>query len=276
MAYSYYFLTQSRLLTLHQRESGLRSLRQPAPAFAQLIGCCTRTTSRLHFAKRTPYFAILILCFGIFTSSGIEARNKLPAVSSDGLRLISQDGFAAVYVSQGADFSSYDAVALLDCTVEFRKNWQRDQNEEIPFSVKDKDVARIKANLADEFRKVFSQELKAKGENVVNEGGPNVLVLRPAIINLDISVPDAMEKIDVWTLTASAGQMTLYLEIYDSTSNKLLARVIDPEESRDFGNFTVRNEVTNLADADRILVMWSDTLGSFLTKARSTRTESSD
>jgi len=96
-----------------------------------------------------------------------------------------------------------------------------------------------------------------------------VLVLRPAIINLDISVPDAMERIDEVTLAASAGQMTLYMELYDSTTNELLARVIDPEESRDFGNFVVRNEVTNLADADRILKKWADTLGDFLVQARS-------
>jgi len=219
---------------------------------------------------------MLILYLGLLIVPGVEAEDKLPAASSDGLRLISQDGFAAVYASDGADFSNYDAVALLDCTVEFRKNWQRDQNEEIPFSVKDEDIARIKKDLADEFKKVFSQELSAKGEKVVTEAGKNVLVLRPAIVNLDISVPDAMEKIDVRTLTASAGQMTLYLEMYDSISDKLLARVIDPEQSRDFGNFTVRNEATNLADADRILKTWSDTLGSFLTKARNTLKQTPD
>ena len=89
-----------------------------------------------------------------------------------------------------------------------------------------------------------------------------------AIINLDISVADAMERIDEVTLTASAGQMTLYMELYDSTTDVLLARVIDPEESRDFGSFAVRNEVTNMADANRILKRWADTLGDFLIQAR--------
>jgi len=216
----------------------------------------------------------LLLAIATLTGQPASASNKLPQVSADGLKLVKQDQYAAVYMKDGATFGNYDKVAILDCTVEFRKNWQRDQNEDIPFSVKDKDVARIKAALSKEFSKVFSQELAARGETIVTEGGPDVLVLRPAIINLDISVPDAMERVDEVTLTASAGQMTLYMELYDSTTNELLARIIDPEESRDFGNFVVRNEVTNLADANRILKKWADTLGDFLTQARSAKADS--
>ena len=218
-----------------------------------------------------PVSLLVLLAAVTLAGPVVSAGNKLPQVSADGLKLINQDKYAAVYLKDGADFSGYDKVAILDCTVEFRKNWQRDQNEDIPFSVKDKDVARIKAALAAEFSKVFSQELVARGETVVTVGGTDVLVLRPAIINLDISVPDAMERIDEVTLTASAGQMTLYLELYDSTTNELLARIIDPEEARDFGNFVVRNEVTNLADANRILKKWADTLGDFLMQARSAK-----
>jgi len=211
-------------------------------------------------------------CFvlGVATLLGQSAiaRDQLPQVSADGLKLVKQDEYAAVYLADGADFSNFDKVAILDCTVEFRKNWQRDQNEDIPFSVENKDVVRIQEALAAEFKKVFSEELSARGETLVTDAGADVLILRPAIINLDISVPDAIEKPDEVTLTASAGQMTLYMELYNSTSNKLLGRVIDPEESRDFGNFMIRNEVTNLADADLILKQWADRLGDFLAKAR--------
>lgn len=207
------------------------------------------------------------------SSAAASAAGKLPEVSPDGLKLTKQDKYAAVYLKDDAAFGDYDKLAILDCTVEFRKNWQRDQNEDLPFSVKNSDVARIKTALAAEFSKVFSQELTARGETVVTEGGTDVLVLRPAIINLDISVPDAMARVDEVTLTTSAGQMTLYMELYDSTTNVLLARVIDPEESRDFGSFAVRNEVTNMADANRILKKWADTLGDFLIQARSANSD---
>lgn len=212
-----------------------------------------------------PLTALIVMTLA---GQGADAKDKLPQVSADGLQLAQQNEYAAVYLQEGVDFSNYDKVAILDCTVEFRKNWQRDQNEDIPFSVRDQDVTRIKAALAAEFKKVFSAELSGRGENVVTEGGADVLVLRPAIINLDISVPDAIEKVDEVTLTASAGQMTLYMELYNASTDALLARVIDPEESRDFGSFVIRNEVTNLADADLILKQWADRLADFLAKAR--------
>jgi hypothetical protein len=48
------------------------------------------------------------------------------------------------------------------------------------------------------------------------------------------------------TITASAGQMTLYAEFYDSVSNQLIGRVVDPETVRGFGDqFMAQNRVTN-------------------------------
>ncbi|MDH5277374.1 MAG: DUF3313 domain-containing protein [Gammaproteobacteria bacterium] len=49
----------------------------------------------------------------------------------------------------------------------------------------------IAANAADEFRKIFTEELQDKGDyQVVDTAAPEVLVLRPAIINLAITAPD--------------------------------------------------------------------------------------
>ncbi|MBK7519592.1 MAG: hypothetical protein IPI75_05510 [Gammaproteobacteria bacterium] len=44
---------------------------------------------------------------------------------------------------------------------------------------------------------------------------------------------------------------------------------MDPEAATDFGSMMVRNEVTNQADADRIMKKWADTIGSYLQHARS-------
>jgi hypothetical protein len=85
---------------------------------------------------------VLVVCLTL-VSHIANAGSKLPQVSEDGLRLSKQDDYAAVYLKDGAVFGGYDKVAILDCTVEFRKNWQRDQNEDIPFSVKDKHAAPI-------------------------------------------------------------------------------------------------------------------------------------
>jgi hypothetical protein len=55
--------------------------------------------------------------------------------------------------------------------------------------------------------------------------------------------------------------MTLYMELYDSASSELLARVIDPQAGRESG---VANRVSNTASADQILYHWADLLSKHL------------
>jgi len=215
--------------------------------------------------------AIVVCAFAVGTlglSHTVEAAKALPEYSPEGLKLIPKTKVSAVYVREGADFKGYDKVAILDCYVAFRKDWQRDQNSSKTFKVSDSDVANIKTYLAEEFKKVFSAQLTAKGETVTDSAGTGVLILRPAIVNLDVNAPDTMEAGRTRTFSASAGQATLYLELYDSVTSELLARAIDVEEVGDKGYIGVRNGVTNRADADRVLKKWADLLGTFLQNAR--------
>ena len=174
-------------------------------------------------------------------------------------------------MADGADFSGYDKVIIMDSYVAFKKNWKRDQNMSSITRVNDKDIARIKTRLAEEVKKVFSAELAATGQTVVTEAGSSTLILRPAIINLEIAAPDTREPGMSATISASAGQMTLYLELYDSVTSDLLARVIDPQADRGFGTFSVNNNLTNRVAADRILKKWAKLLGEYLQNARAAR-----
>ena len=70
------------------------------------------------------------------------------------------------------------------------------------------------------------------------------------------------------TYSASAGQMTLYLELYDSVTSTLLARVIDPEAATNYGMFTWQSQAGNIAAADGIMKKWSDTLRHYMEAAR--------
>jgi hypothetical protein len=62
---------------------------------------------------------------------------------------------------------------------------------------------------------------------------------------------------------SSAGEMTLYMELYDSATSELLARVIDPEADRSMGAMAA-NRVTNTAAADRIISRWAELLSNHL------------
>ena len=199
------------------------------------------------------------------------AKADLPAVSHDGLHLMPDTKLRAVYMKPGADLSQYDKVALLDAYVAFRKHWQREHNEDEPFEmrVSDKDMKEIRDRVAKEFAKEFTKVLSTEGgHEVVKDGGDGVLILRPAIVNLDVTAPDLMTAGMSQTVVASAGSMTLYLELYDGKTQAIIARIIDPEAADNVGIAQVANRVTNTADFDRVLRRWAEILNKHLAQVK--------
>lgn len=210
-------------------------------------------------AMRTLCGAFFLSALMITTAAGADDA-ALPAVSHDGLALRPGKVAKVLYVRPGVDFSRYKRIAILDCAVAFRKDWDRDQRSS-GNRVTQKDMDRIKSDLSAEFLKVFTDELQGKGGyEIVTTGADDVLVLRPAIMDLDITAPDTMSAGRSYTLTESAGAMTLYLEVYDSVTSQILARAIDRETSRGMGRIQWSNRVTNQREADRILRRWASAL----------------
>jgi hypothetical protein len=71
------------------------------------------------------------------------------------------------------------------------------------------------------------------------------------------------------TIVRSAGSATLYLELWDSISRTILARVVDAQaDQQPFAQQA--NSVTNAAAADFILKNWADDLVRHLDAARKT------
>lgn len=199
------------------------------------------------------------------------AKDEPPPVSPEGLQLQKSTKTRVVYVKPGATFAQYDRVAILDCYVEFEKDWQKDYNSSrvgLEDRVGDKDVERMKAGLAAEFKKVFTNELQTKGGyQVVDQAAPDVLVLRPALINVEVNAPDLMSAGFDRTVVRSAGQMTLYLELWDASTNTILARVMDAKAD-DSGFAQRADRVTNTAAADRVLEDWAHELREHLDAVR--------
>ena len=200
-----------------------------------------------------------------------RATDAPPQSTQDGLELTSQTRERVVYVKPGASLGQYDQVAILDCFVEFEKDWQKDYNRSrvgLEDRVSDEDVERMKTGLATEFKKVFTKELQDNGGyQVVTSAAPDVLVLRPALVNVEVNAPDLMSADIGRTIVRSAGQATLYLELWDSTSSTILARIEDARAD-DSPFAQEANRVTNTAAADRILRDWADELRKHLDAAR--------
>jgi hypothetical protein len=126
-------------------------------------------------------------------------------------------------------------------------------------------MEKIKKKVADGFREVFTEELQTKGGYaIVDQSGEDVLIVRPAIMNLDITAPDIQSSSMTRGVVASAGQMTLFMELYDSSTGDIIARVIDPQAADRGGFAMMASSVTNTAEAKRIIRKWAETLRSHL------------
>jgi hypothetical protein len=204
------------------------------------------------------------LCAGLGVASprDVSAADAPPQVSKDGLQLKTHTAQRVVYVKPGATFTQFKRVMILDCYVAMAKDWQQNYNAneggDLDLQVTDADVQQIESTLSAEFKKVFTRELEKGGYQVATSAAPDVLILRPAIINVRVTAPDLMSAgMDV-NLITSAGSGTFYLELW-APPHTLLARAEDAEaDQQPFAQ--PGNSVTNINAADIILKNWADDL----------------
>jgi hypothetical protein len=213
-------------------------------------------------------FAGLAVAFlaGLAPATVVLAEDPAQA-TFDGLEPVEGARVAMAYIDPNADFSVFRRVAILDPFVAFRSNWKRDQNRSRRRNLRASDVDRIKTDVSALFRDVFIERLEAAGFEIVTESGEDVLVLRPAIIDLDVTAPETRTAGRSRTYTASAGAATLYIELFDSVSGDILGRAADRRASRRGGMMTWSNRVSNRAEARRMAGRWADQLIEFLAQS---------
>ena len=216
-------------------------------------------------SRKRSFAAISALCAGLVLawSVGRAATGPPPEVTEDGLHVYKQTKARVAYVRPGATFTQYKRVAILDCYVEFSKEWLDDYNRDQrdpSRMIRQSDLDRAKTALQKDFKKIFTEELQKGGRyQVTDSGGPDVLVLRPALINVQVNAPDLMTAGRSTVFIESAGGMTIYLELWDSVSNTILARVVDGQvDPRLYGQRA--SSVTNRAAAQRMMQRWADEL----------------
>jgi hypothetical protein len=201
-----------------------------------------------------------------FSASMAMAEEESDGLSFDGLKALEETRVAMAYIDPEADFSVFTRVSILEPHVAFRSNWRRNQNRSRSSRrVSTSDMDRIKRDVGALFKDEFTSRLESRGFEVVNYADEDVLVLRPAIIDLDVSAPDTMSGSRSRTYTASVGAATLYIELFDSTSGAIVGRAADRRTARNGAGFATRaNRVTNRAAASREFRVWADKLIDFL------------
>ncbi len=203
------------------------------------------------------------LAFALTSLPGAAQASE--ATSFDGLERVESSTIAIAYLAPDADFSVFARVKILDPEVAFRSNWQRDQNRNRTRNISTRDMERIKADIASLFQEVFAQRLTSGGYEVTDEIADDVLIVRPAIIDLDITAPETRSASAQRSFTASAGAATIYVELFDAATGQIIGRGADRRAGPMTSVFmTWSNRVTNSVEARRILHGWADVLVSFL------------
>ena len=215
-----------------------------------------------------PKLKSVLITLSLAISITAMAKEGPPEITEEGLHLVKDSNMALVYAVPGADLSGYHRIWLVEPYVAFKKNWQRDQNRSKGIKVTNSDMDRIRTRLAEEFTVVFAEVLQeSDGYELVEERADDVLILRPAIINLDVNAPDTRSAGRNRTFASYAGEMTLYLEAFDSQTNALIAKALDRGYDRNTGFVTWQSSVSNTQAAKRILRGWAQSLRDGLDEA---------
>ena len=218
---------------------------------------------RSHFTARSLSALGLAGVLALAPSAG--AASDVSDVSHDGLHLEPSEDVAIVFVRPGTDFSVYKKILLIDAFVAFQANWQLRQGSSIR-RVTPRDMENIKTAMADLLREVFTEKITAEGGYpMVEAPGEDVLLLRPAIVDLEVTSPDVPSAQRSYSFSTSAGAATLYLELFDSVSGQILARVLDRQAARDIGgSMRWQNGLTNRNAARQMLGDWAVLLRQWL------------
>ena len=221
--------------------------------------------------NKSKLLMTMAVVFMVGSGSAI-AWTDYPDETDDGLVRIESKEADAVYWKEGATLADYERVRIDAVEVSFRKNWLRDQNRSnrsLSGRISSSDMDNIREALAELFLEVFTEELEAGGYTVVSESGDDVLLLQPAIVDLDVTTPDVSmsQPGRSRTYNTSAGEMTLNMEFRDSATNALIGRAIDRREDRSTNTISFSSRVTNTSEARRMLRGWASSLVEALNNA---------
>lgn len=213
--------------------------------------------------------AAFILAMG--ASQAALAKQEMPQVTEHGLVLEERGTFQHTWVHPDADFSKYDKIVLIDGELEFRdvgparKSRSRAlYSNEREFGVSEKDQARF----SDRVEKAFTKSLaKSDHYEIVEQRGPSTLILRGHVVDVVSHVPPPLAgRGEVYS--ASMGEVTMILEVYDGETGKPLAlaterRALQRPGGQYIDTMSSANSVTAWAEVNR----WASRTGSRVANA---------
>ena len=181
----------------------------------------------------------------------------------DGLVRVDNSRFRDAWADPEVDFSRYNKAMPGGVRFEFRAVTKRAGRTSVArgnqrdFWISDAN----RAKLIETVSGVFNEELgKARGWEAVEEVGPDVLILRGALLDIVSFVPPEMiGRSEIYL--SSVGEATLVVEGIDSMSGEVVFRAVDRRSIESSGRDLIRaSAVTTWSEVRRVARRWATIL----------------
>lgn len=212
----------------------------------------------------------ILACALAAALAGCAASRGPEEITADGLVRVASRAAGGVYRAPDAPFIQYKRFIFEPLTVDFVKKWRKRHPE-----VSDREVRRMRDEAARMFAEEFTNVLVEEGGYTMADGpGEDVLLLAPAITELDVPAPEN-DIIETRRLSPRRPSMTLTGELRDAVTGKLVGRIIVIEPGERYGNeLRAANRVTNAHEMSIVYGKWVRMLREALDVAKTERPRS--
>jgi hypothetical protein len=210
-----------------------------------------------------------ILVLGLGFVAGCAADRPPEETTADGLVRVPSRSAGGVYRAPDASFIQYRRIILEPPSIAFVKNWT-DNHPDVSAT----ELARMRAETVQLFRQEFAREFVERGPyEFAEDPAADVLLVVPAIEDLDIVAPETAVGPDTRTYTTGPITMKVTGELRDASTGKLVGRVItyQPPERYAFNELRIANRVTNAHEQRMVFAKWSRLVREALNVAKAER-----
>lgn len=180
----------------------------------------------------------------------------------DGLYPVEGTDAQYAWARPDIDLSMYSKIMLQGVGIEYRPGGESGRTMSSrsrggPYEVTEKQKERFKET----FGEAFAKELgRSEHFTIVDEPGPDVLLVRGAILDVVSYVPPELSSARSEVFISRVGEATLVLELRDSITEAILARAIDRQAAEPGFDMQRSNRVTNAAEVRRLASHWAKRL----------------
>ncbi len=180
-------------------------------------------------------------------------------VTPDGLHKVDNTYLAQVFIAPEIDLSQYEKIQIKSLGIEYRfvkdkGRFYRAYDDEFPLDEDQKE--RISETVREAFTDEFSE---IRNYSFTDQPGKRTLTLLIGMADVVSHVPpEPMGRGDIYI--SELGTATLVVEIRDSRSNEVLARILDRRTFEPGMGAMESNPVTNYSELKRELRFWAQSL----------------